>query len=206
MPTLYFLRHGETDWNVEGRLQGQTDIGLNAKGKLQAAGIGAAIRQGRIAGLEARMLAGMPFIASPMARTVHTMAIVREGLGLTREDFTRDDRLKEISFGEWEGKTWREVQEVDAGRARARDRDKWGYVPPGGESYDMVRARVADWLATIDGDACVVAHGGIARVLLVLLAEMAMDRAVNADIWQGKLLELSGQGHAWRPGPGHLEP
>ncbi|CAN1492367.1 phoE Broad specificity phosphatase PhoE and related phosphatases [Rhabdaerophilaceae bacterium] len=206
MPTLYFLRHGETDWNVEGRLQGQTEIGLNSKGRRQAAGIAHAIRQGRIAGLDVATLASMPFYASPMTRTVETMAIVRDRLGLPNNDFTQDNRLKEISFGAWEGKTWREIRACDAGRSRSRDRDKWGFVPPGGESYEMVRMRVAEWLETIDQDICVVAHGGIARVLLVLLAGMSADHAITTDVWQGKLLEIRGSTHAWRPGPGHLEP
>lgn len=206
MPILYFLRHGETDWNAEGRLQGQTDIPLNDKGRAQAAGIARSIRDGHIAGVSAERLVALPFIASPMGRARETMEIIRNGLGFPIDDYTIDDRLKEIGFGRWEGSVWREIQERDPGGSLARERDKWNYVPPGGESYEVVQTRVAEWLGTISGDACVVAHGGVARVLLVLLADLPRKRAVSADIWQGKLLKLGEGDHDWLPGPGHLEP
>lgn len=206
MPTLYFLRHGETDWNAEGRLQGQTDIPLNDKGRAQAAGIARSIRAGHIPGVSPEKLIELPFFSSPMGRARETMEIVRAGLGLRTADYATDDRLKEIGFGRWEGSVWREIQERDPGGSLARERDKWNYVPPGGESYEIVQTRVAAWLATLSGDACVVAHGGIARVLLVLLADLSRKRAVSADIWQGKLLRLEEGDHHWLPGPGHLEP
>lgn len=206
MPTLYFLRHGETDWNAEGRLQGQTDIPLNDKGRAQAAGIARAIRLGNITGISADSLVSLPFVASPMGRARETMEIIRAGLGLRPADYATDDRLKEIGFGRWEGSVWQDIQEHDPAGSLARERDKWNYVPPGGESYEVVQARVAEWLATLSGDACVVAHGGIARVLLVLLADLSRKRAVNADIWQGKLLRLGEGDHDWLPGPGHLQP
>lgn len=206
MPTLYFLRHGETDWNAEGRLQGQTDIPLNDKGRAQAAGIARAIRLGNVTGVSADNLVSLPFVASPMGRARETMEIIRTGLGLRPADYATDDRLKEIGFGRWEGSVWQEIQERDPAGSLARERDKWNYVPPGGESYEVVQARVAEWLSTLSGDACVVAHGGIARVLLVLLADLSRKRAVNADIWQGKLLRLGEGDHDWLPGPGHLQP
>lgn len=206
MPVLYFFRHGETDWNAEGRLQGQTDIPLNAKGRLQASAIGQSIRAGKLEGVDPEALAGLPFIASPLGRTRETMALLREGLGLPSADFTVDDRLKEIGFGHWEGHTWPEIIARDAPGAQARDRDKWNFVPPGGESYEMVHDRVSHWFESLKGDACVVAHGGVARVLLVRLAELSRRHAVGADIWQGKLLRIGPGRHDWLPGPGHWEP
>lgn len=205
MPTLYFLRHGETDWNVEGRLQGQTDIPLNDRGRRQAAAIGTAIRAGDVPGLSIEKLAGLPFISSPMSRTRETMEILREAMGFARSGFATDDRLKEIGFGQWEGSVWREIQSRDPSGSAARERDKWHYIPPGGESYEIVRNRVVDWLSTLDGDACVVAHGGIARVLLVALADMPRKQAVSVDIWQGRLLHMQAGSHAWLPRTGHLE-
>ena len=206
MPVLYFFRHGETDWNAQGRLQGQTDIPLNARGRRQARAVGDAIRAEKLDGVDRDYLAGLPFIASPLGRTRETMTLLREGLGLPPEEFETDDRLKEISFGRWEGSTWREIVERDAGGAQARDRDKWNFAPPGGESYQMVHDRVSEWLTALRGDACVVAHGGVARVLLVLLAELSQHHAVGADIWQGKLLRIDAGRHDWLPGPGHWEP
>ena len=91
--TIYFLRHGQTDWNAELRLQGQKDIPLNETGRGQA-------RQ------NGRMLADLiddparfRYIASPIGRTRETMNLVRLELGLPSHGYETDDRLKEISFG-----------------------------------------------------------------------------------------------------------
>lgn len=203
MPVLYFIRHGETDWNREGRLQGQTDIPLNDRGRVQAKAVASHITGKWGIGLPESTIATLPFISSPMARTRETMEILRAGLGMPATDYAHDDRLKEIGFGGWEGKTWPEIRALDPTGAAARDKDKWGYVPPGGENYAMVKDRVADWLDDIKDDALVVAHGGIARVILVLLAKMPKIEAVAADIWQGKILHFNKGNARWIPGPGH---
>ena len=87
---FWFLRHGETDWNAQGLSQGNTDIALNAVGRAQAA-------------RAARSLVGMRFgsiVASPLSRARDTAAMAAEALGM---DFTLDDDLREVSFGEQEG-------------------------------------------------------------------------------------------------------
>ena len=203
MPTLYFIRHGETDWNREGRLQGHTDIPLNANGRRQAAAAGLNLAAPHGAGLTPDHLRGMPFYCSPMARAQETMRLLRQTAGLPVDDFQTEDRLKEIGFGRWEGKTWAEIREGQSPDLAARKSDRWGFVPPGGESYEMVSHRVGAWLASLKEDACLVAHGGIARVLLVMRAGMSRDHAVSADIWQGKVLLMQGNSAQWRPGPGH---
>lgn len=199
MPVLYFIRHGETDWNREGRLQGQTDTPINALGRRQAA---AAAKH--LADAVPAPISRLPFIASPMRRTRETMEIVREELALPLTAYETDPRLIEIGFGRWEGKTWKEVRQADPGGASGRHADKWGFVPPGGENYEMVKGRVADWLKSVDEDCVLVAHGGIARVLMVLLCREAEAKAVLTDIWQGKVLRFDQGAARWLPGPGHV--
>ncbi|HRE22332.1 MAG TPA: histidine phosphatase family protein [Rhabdaerophilum sp.] len=198
MPRLYFLRHGETDWNRVGRLQGNTETALNARGRAQASLLSQHLRA--IAG---DRLADLPFYASPMRRTRQTMEILREGLGLEREAYAAVDRLREIGFGAWEGRSWPEIRTRDPIGARDRDLDRWTFCPPGGESYEMVSHRVAGWLETIDHDCCIVSHGGIARVMMVLRGGFTPAEAVEADIWQGKVLFFDGAKAKWLPGPGH---
>lgn len=202
MPVLYFIRHGETDWNRAGRLQGRTDTELNARGRKQAA---AAARH--LAGLigrgEGGRLAALPFHASPMIRTRQTIELLRAELGLDPAAYRPDDRLREVGFGAWEGKTWAEIRARDPIRARDRDADRWSFAPPGGESYSTVMERVRDWLSIVREDACIVSHGGIARVILVALAGADPAEAVTADIWQGKILMIRDGKAEWRPGPGH---
>jgi probable phosphoglycerate mutase len=158
-PPLIFVRHGETDWNAEGRLQGQRDIPLNDRGRAQARRNGAAIAGALADG------ANFDFVASPLGRARETMEIVRTALGLDPSIYRLDDRLMEISYGEWEGLTGEELILRDPQAIAARDADKWEFVPPGGESYRLLSDRVARWLVTLDQPTLIVAHGGVGRVL-----------------------------------------
>lgn len=189
--TLYFVRHGETDWNVEARLQGQRDVPLNDFGRVQAEEVGRRLRE----------LVSHPedldYVASPLGRTRETMERLREAIGLHPPAYRTDERLKELTFGNWEGLTWKEVRERDPKGARARDADKWGFVPPQGESYAMLAERVAPFLESLTRDSVVVSHGGVARVLLVMLGQASRDFAPRADIWQGRVLVFAPDRHYW---------
>src|SRR5215471_5979687 len=99
--TLYIVRHGETDWNVAQRYQGQTDVPLNAIGRTQAARNGRALRNA----LGSRASC-FDFVTSPLLRATETMHIVRRELKLPRDTFIIDERLSEINFGHWEGLLW----------------------------------------------------------------------------------------------------
>jgi broad specificity phosphatase PhoE len=181
-PEIAFIRHGETDWNAEARLQGQRDMPLNALGRAQAAEAGRKLRD----------LPGRPdehdWIVSPLIRARETAEIARDAIGLPPRDYRIDPRLMELTFGDWEGYTWRELRAVDAGAVRARSRDKWNFVPPNGESYAMLHDRVAGWLEALGRPAVVVSHGGVARVLTVLLAGANPEDAATTDVWQGRVL------------------
>lgn len=190
-PTIYFVRHGETDWNAEARLQGQRNVPLNAVGRIQAE---EAAR--RLAAIVPDP-SGLDHVASPLSRTRETMAILRRTLGLPPDEYRLDPRLVELTFGAWEGLTWREVRRRDASGAARRERDKWGFVPPGGESYADLRRRIEPALASLPRPALVVSHGGVARVMLNLLAGMSEREAPRVDIWQGRVLLLRGGGYAW---------
>jgi broad specificity phosphatase PhoE len=184
---IIFLRHGETAYNAENRLQGQLDIPLNARGREQARSLGREL-QARI-GIEiAKLEAADAFIASPLARARETMEIARDAIGLPPDRYKLDARLKEISFGAWEGLTWPEVEARDPGGVRARRKDRWNFAPPGGESYAMLAERVRPWLDGLTGDAFVVAHGGVARALMTLIAGVAPEKAGGAPIMQGRAL------------------
>jgi probable phosphoglycerate mutase len=203
MPTLFFIRHGETDWNRLGRLQGQTETPLNARGRAQAKAAARHLRAVLAAEGRPDALAGMPFHVSPMLRTRETASILRAELGLDPDGYGTDDRLKEVAFGDWEGRTWADLREREPGRAREREADRWNFTPPGGESYAGAIERVRSWLSTLSGDCCVIAHGGTARLMMVALARVHPGDVVRMEIWQGKVLRLDGGAPAWLPGPGH---
>ena len=189
---LYFVRHGETDWNVAGRLQGQRDVPLNGRGRDQASAVGRLLRD-----MLAANVAELDFVASPLQRTRETMGLLRVAMGLPADPFAMDDRLKEIAFGRWEGRTWRDIRKSEPATAQARDADRWGYVPPEGESYAMLAERVKPWLSSLEGDTLVVSHGGVARVFLTLLGGMAPGDAPTAPIEQGRVLVFEAGAARW---------
>ena len=202
MARLYFIRHGETDWNREGRLQGRTDTSLNARGRRQAASVGKHLAD-LIGANGPERFAGIPFYASPLLRTRQTVEILREAVGLDPAQYQPEERLREIGFGAWEGRTWPEIRSRDPIGARDRDKDRWHFVPPGGESYANVLERVQPWFETVRQDTCVVAHGGVARVMMVLCGGLIPEQALEADIWQGKVLLFEEGEMRWLPKPGH---
>jgi broad specificity phosphatase PhoE len=139
----------------------------------------------------------LDYVASPLSRARDTMERLRAALGLAPHAYRLDERLQELSFGSWEGLTWREIRAREANMTTVRARDKWTFLPPGGESYAMLAERVAPALAGLARDAVIVSHGGVARVLLNLLGNLPPHRASSADIWQGKILVFRPSGYAW---------
>lgn len=188
---LFLVRHGETDWNREGRLQGGQDIPLNALGREQAAEAARRLRALTPA------FAQSDYVASPMQRARETMTILRRGLSLPPDGFRIDERLRELTFGAWEGFTWREVRKAECELAQARERDKWGFVPPGGESYRMLAERIRPVLEGLSADTVMVSHGGVARAVLALVGAVGPAEAARVDIWQGKILAVEGCKATW---------
>jgi probable phosphoglycerate mutase len=164
---LYFIRHGETDWNAEGRLQGQHDTPLNRIGVGQAVRCGGILRA--LIEREGHDPQTFDYVASPLSRTRNTMELVRAELALDPAGYRTDARLAELSFGRWEGFTFTELKarEPDTLALATREHDKWGFVPPGGESYADLLVRVSAWHASVARDTIVVSHGGVARTLIV---------------------------------------
>ncbi|WP_404290427.1 histidine phosphatase family protein [Microvirga sp. RSM25] len=191
-PKIYFIRHGETDWNLEGRLQGQKDIPLNDVGRVQAEEAARKL-QALVPHYE-----DLAYVASPMTRTRETMEILRATLGLHPEVYRLDDRLVELTFGVWEGMTWKEVRKAEPALAALREQDKWHYAPPGGgESYAMLVDRIRPILDDLTRDTVIVAHGGVARAFLAICCGVSSRQAASMDIWQGRILVIEGRNHRW---------
>ena len=189
-PTLYYIRHGETDWNVAGRLQGRRDVPLNARGREQAGHCGEILRD--LFARERRDLAALDFVSSPLGRARTTMELVRTVLGLDAGGYRIEPRLAEIGFGDWEGFTIAQLHDRDPQRIAAREHDKWHFVPPGGESYEMVSARMCEWYESLRRDAVVTAHGGTARGLMAYLGIAKPAAAPLLDIAQGVVYVFEG--------------
>lgn len=149
MIRLALLRHGHTEWNRAGRIQGRTDIPLDAEAEAQLA----ALR------LPAPWTTAELW-SSPLARARRTAELVTDRMPRTT------DALIEMNWGDWEGGFGKELF-VDPG-ADYRHIEDWGwnYTPPNGESPAAVRDRLRPWVRCLDADAVAVCHIGVMRVLL----------------------------------------
>lgn len=181
------IRHGQTDWNAEGRLQGQKDIGLNEKGRSQARHNGATLRL-----LVGDRAGEFDFVASPLSRTRETMQLARREMGLDPLGYRTDDRLVELSFGDWEGHTLDEIRAIAPERLKMRSRQKWAFIPPGSaaESYEILSWRVGAWLQAVERPTVCVSHGGVIRSVLKLVGGWDELEAARCDIPQDRVLVI----------------
>ena len=160
MTTLLLVRHGETDWNRDGRWQGGSNTSLNELGREQARSL-------------ADQLDGNIDVvySSDLARARETAEIVAAKLGL---EVRLDPRLRERGFGSWEGLTTREIEELFADSHR-RWREGEGAGADDAETFEDFSARVNDFLADVlrlhpDEEVLVISHGGSIRVIHALAA------------------------------------
>lgn len=189
-PVIYYVRHGLTDWNVQQRLQGRHDVPLNTEG------CGQAIRCGEILqdlfSRDGRAPESLDYVSSPLKRARKTMEIMRATLGLEAMSYGVDARLAEIAFGDWEGLTYADVLARDNDVVAKRESNKWGFLPPGGESYAQVTMRIRDWYETVVRDTVVAAHGGTARALIAHLKLVPPEDATHYSVDQGVVYVFAG--------------
>ena len=166
--TIYLVRHGESECNVKGMLYGRTDCALTELGRRQAAAVAEKLRGEHIERC----------VASPLIRASDTAGAAASALGLELE---YDERLMEQDMGEWENVPFLDM--LNSGDKRISDMlDDWTLVvPPGGEGFPSVRARVEGAIADITAsglDTLVVAHAGPLAAATAALLELP-DGAVR---------------------------
>jgi len=189
-PPIYFIRHGQTDWNVARKVQGQTDIELNETGHGQARDVARALAQ-----LEPDPQK-FQFFSSPLTRTRQTMDYVLEAYNVDAAIVQFDDRLREVSFGEREGWTWPELN-AQGIEPRVDPESYFHWRPPGGESYADVAARVKDWLVGVDKPSIVVAHGGVSRIFRGILLGQTGAEYVGLKVPQTKFFKVESGEIEW---------
>lgn len=189
--TIYFIRHGETDWNAEARYQGQADVAMNAKGRAQAR------RNGEVLRALLPQIAEADFVASPLQRARETMTIVRDALGLEPDDFRTDERLKEVHYGNWQGTLRADLLGIDAEGIAARTRDPFRWRPRGGESYEDLMTRAVPWFDAVMRDTVVVSHGGVSRVLRGHILGLDAVAVPKLEVPQDRILVMRCDGIDW---------
>jgi broad specificity phosphatase PhoE len=146
-PKVWFMRHGETEWNAEGRVQGQTESVLSPRGLRHAA------QQARL--MAPILEADLPCFVSPLKRTRQTADIALGG-----RSYETDDRLKEVFAGEWEGHLRADIyKNLPDGITPDSPHMEFYSAAPGGEGFDTFQARVRDFVASLTRPTVIVAHG-----------------------------------------------
>jgi broad specificity phosphatase PhoE len=193
--TLFFMRHGETHLNSDGRQTGRLDVPLAPRGRDQASAMGRSL----LAILAERRIdpAALPFHVSPLGRTRETAELVRIAMGLDPKAYSTDARLLELSLGAWEGLTNADIARRYPKELAARRADHWNVAPPGGETYGELEIRVLAALGDYVRPCAIVAHAGTGRG--VLAAEGGVAPAVAADMpmRQGRVLVIENGSYAW---------
>ncbi len=192
MTEIWFLRHGETDWNAAKRIQGQRDDSrLTPRGEREART--AAVLLARALGERG---AAIPIHASPLTRVRQTLAHVLTALGRPESAVRFDPRLMERSFGIWEGESAASMHASIGLDASAEPERYFHWRPESGESLADVCARVESFLNDLSGPAVIVAHGGTFRALSHLLCGVSAAQAARLKVRQGGISHLhDGKAH-----------
>jgi probable phosphoglycerate mutase len=180
--TLYVLRHGECEHNVEGRIAAQDDSPLTARGREQARANGRLLKE------LVDDLSTLDFFASSLHRTCMTMELAREAAGLPATGYRADRRLMEGDLGDHTWRKWSELSDID--RAGYRD-DPWNHRYPGGESQAEIHARVGLFLGTLTRDSVIVTHALPARMIRAHALGLAPADAVRYDHPHAGLMRLT---------------
>lgn len=187
---LYVVRHGQTEWNLQGRYQGQADSPLTDLGLRQARAVA-----GRLAGLKIERL-----YASPLGRAWATAGLVADAVGLAA---VADDRLKECGYGRCEGLTLAEIDQAFPGKSAWREEDKWRRRYPDAECYEDVFTRARDFaeeqlagaLKPGGPSLCVVAHDCLNRTLVGGLLAWSSQEIMSGRQPNNAFFQLEGAGY-----------
>ena len=178
---IALLRHGRTEWNEAGRLQGRTDIPISdaERASLSALCLPADWQHADI-------------LSSPLNRARETAEIIAE------KPVSTDSALIELNLGAWEGK--RGIDLLDDPASGYRHVEEWGWDgrPPGGETPRELLARITTVLSRLTRDTLIVCHINIMRVLLATAHDWHFDSPMPFKIKRNRFYVLSRDGDGWQ--------
>ncbi|MGE7694726.1 histidine phosphatase family protein [Lysinibacillus sp. NPDC094177] len=184
--TLYLLRHGETEFNTQGRYQGELDSPLTEMGVHQ-------VQQ------NAQMLKSLignsnewKIFSSPLGRAMQSTEIICETIGYDLKNVKKDDRLTEVAVGQWAGLTTKEIESSWPNLFHNTDVYNWYFNAPNGEAYDSVVNRLSAWLEDIQHipKVIVISHGLTGRILRGVYADLKKEDALKLEVSQDVFFKL----------------
>jgi probable phosphoglycerate mutase len=182
---LYVIRHGECAHNIEGRIAGQNDSPLTARGREQATANGVLLKS------LVPNLSSLAFFSSSLHRACDTMELVREAAGLPASGYSADRRLMEIDCGENTWLTWPEI-EKRAAQDPIWHRDRWSYAHPNGESLVDLEARVNEFLREVKQNTVVVTHAGVVRMIRKFVLGLSREQTLEYHPPNAGIMRLFG--------------
>lgn len=186
---LYFIRHGQTDWNLQGRFQGISDIALNDAGREQSLQIGRGLAK-RINENDV-VTESLQIHSSPLLRARQSAEIISKELALDPDRIFHRPELRETSYGDWEGMTTFEVKAAFPIARKARKADRWTFSPPGGEAPLSRVSVLRDFLESLEPPAIIVTHTGVIRICLYLFGLLGQENALVEPISQDKIYAVT---------------
>lgn len=171
---ILICRHGETQWNIQARKQGNLDSPLTITGLKQGKSLANMLK-------DHIDLQSSTILCSPLARTKQYASIICDTSGVSYAGVTFDDRLKEHSFGLWEGLNEVEIEEMFPGMVKAREADWWNYRVPEGESYALLEARLQPFVDELcyDKNYVIVAHEMVSKVMRKILLGLSEQACLD---------------------------
>ncbi|SFR48211.1 histidine phosphatase family protein [Litoreibacter janthinus] len=182
-PELYILRHGETEWNVSGRMQGRLHSPLTEKGIAQAH-----TQQRILANVD---LSAARIISSPQIRALHTAL---EIFGDAGHEINTDPSLREIDVGKWQGRMRAELSISGDPRMTVDGPLAFYEQAEGGEGFPALRQRCEAFLGALAGPAVLVTHGITSRMLRVVALNLPNEAMEDLPGGQGVVFHLK-DGH-----------
>ena len=181
MTRLALLRHGHTEWNRAGRIQGRTDIPLDDAARTQLSALHLPSPWDRA-----------QVWSSPLARARETAELV------TGRPPRAEPALMEMDWGQWEGQHSQHLHDDPASGFRHIEDWGWDFAPPAGEGVAQVRDRLRSWAAGLSDDNLAVCHIGIMRVALALATGWHFSGPPPFQIKRNRLYVLDLEGPVWR--------
>lgn len=187
MGVIYLLRHGETEWNRTGRMQGQQDSPLTQRGAEQASAMG------RLLATLVTEPGSVPIWCSSLGRARQSCSLICEILGRPLETVRFDDRLIEIDDGSFAGMTATEAVLCDRRAWERRRRDPFRNAAPGGECCRDVFERARAWLAAVDlgNETVIIAHGVFNRMFVAAVCELDPEALLGFPAPQDAIIRIS---------------
>lgn len=177
-PDLYLMRHGQTEWNLQERMQGRADSPLTSLGRAQAGQLALQVREVLAGGQQVALY------ASSQGRAQDTAHIAFDGA-----PFHSDDRLVEIDVGDFTGARIADLQ-LSHPHIFTGDGMGWYDRTPNGEDFETLQARVRSFLDELTGPAMIVTHGITLKMLRVVALNLPLSEMKEGNVEQGRIYRI----------------